>query len=178
MKKYIYLSLVLSLFFQSLSGQYQIGIIPRESPDKGVYQKIGFTEIEIKYGSPGVKGRQIWGGLVPYGEVWRAGANYATSIYFSYPVIIHGTTLDSGSYAFFLIPRENDSWTAIFNKVSKQWGAFSYEQAEDALRLEVQARKSPRKHEHLTYSISQTGFKFGSILLNWEYMEVEVVFEI
>ncbi|MEM8889830.1 MAG: DUF2911 domain-containing protein [Bacteroidota bacterium] len=176
MKK-TYLSILLSLLAHSLSAQYQIGIIPRQSPDKGVYQKIGYTEVEIRYGSPAVKDRQIWGGIVPYGEVWRAGANYATSIHFASPVSINGSRLDSGSYTFFLIPREQDSWTAIFNKVAQQWGAFSYDPSEDALRLEVRARRSPFKTENLTYSITQTGFKFGSIMLHWEFMEVEVPFE-
>ncbi|MDW3647149.1 MAG: DUF2911 domain-containing protein [Bacteroidia bacterium] len=176
MKK-TYLPLLLSLSIQTLFAQYQIGIIPRQSPDKMIYQKIGYTEVEIRYGSPAVKDRQIWGGLVPYGEVWRAGANYATSIRFGSPVIINGTKLDSGSYAFFLIPRENDSWTAILNKVSRQWGAFSYDPAEDALRLEIRGRTSPFKTEFLSYTISQTGFKFGSILLAWEFMEIEVAFE-
>lgn len=175
MKK-VFLLLLLSCLLQTLLGQYQIGIIPRTSPDKGLYQKIGYTEIEIRYGSPSVNDRQIWGDLVAYDEVWRAGANSATTIAFQSAVTIGGMTLDSGTYAFFLIPKENDTWTAIFNSVSKQWGAFRYDEQEDALRVEVRPRTT-MKTENLTYTINQTGFSYGSILLSWDFLEIEVPFE-
>lgn len=176
MKKTLLL-VICCLGIQAIYGQYQIGIIPRVSPDKRVYQKIGYTEIEIVYGSPSINNRQIWGELVPYGQVWRAGANSATTIAFRSPVNIAGTRLDSGTYSFFLIPRENDTWTAIFNKISKQWGAFKYQEKEDALRFELSPRKTKYKTESLTYAINQTGFKYGSISCAWDFIEIEVPFE-
>jgi hypothetical protein len=142
-----------------------------------VYQKIGYTEIEVRYGSPTVKNRTIWGELVSYGKVWRAGANNATTVEFSAAVIIGGQKLEKGKYAFFIIPKENDKWTAIFNKVSKQWGAFKYNEREDALRVEISPQITNYKTENLTYTISQTGFKYGSIALTWDYMKIEVPFE-
>jgi hypothetical protein len=172
-----YSLIILCLFVQTMYGQYQIGIIPRVSPDKMVFQKIGYTEVEIKYGSPSVKDRPIWGELVPYEKVWRAGANSATTVEFRTSVNIGGMTLDSGKYAFFLIPKENDKWTAVFNKKAKQWGAFRYKEKEDALRVEVSPRTTNFKTENLTYTINQTGFKYGSITCSWGFMEIEVPFE-
>lgn len=171
------LSFFFCLLIQTVFGQYQIGVIPRVSPDKMIYQKIGYTEIEIRYGSPSVNDRLIWGALVPFDKVWRAGANSATTIEFRSPVNINGITLDSSKYAFFLIPKENDKWTAVFNKKSKQWGAFKYDEKEDALRLEVNPRTTKFKTEKLTYTINQTGFKHGSIILSWGFIEIEIPFE-
>ena len=175
--KYLYTLLVIVFLAPSVFCQYQIGVIPRVSPDKGVYQKIGFTEVEIKYGSPSVNDRHIWGTLVPYDAVWRAGANNATTVSFSSPVTINGLPLDSGTYAFFLIPRENDEWTAIFSNESKQWGAFSYTEQKDALRTKVMPRTCKFKTEKLTYVITQTGYKYGSIVLSWNHTEIEIPFE-
>ena len=176
MKK-IYFFLSFCFLIQTVYGQYQIGIIPRVSPDKMIFQKIGYTTVEVKYGSPAVNNRQIWGELVPLGKVWRAGANSATTIEISSSINIGAMTLDSGKYSFFLIPKENDKWTVIFNKVSKQWGAFRYNEKEDALRWEVSPRTTKFKTENLTYTINQTGFKYGSILLSWDFLEIEIPFE-
>lgn len=176
MKK-LHFSIFLCFLLQTVYGQYQIGVIPRVSPDKMTYQKIGFTEVEVKYGSPAIKNRPVWGELVPYDKVWRAGANSATTVEFRAPVEIAGMPLDSGRYAFFLIPKENDSWTVIFNKVARQWGAFRYNEQEDALRTAVSPRTTAYKTENLRYTISQTGFKQGSILLAWDFIEIEVPFE-
>ena len=170
--------LVILLFgILQINAQYQIGLVPRSSPDKAVYQKVGYTGIEIKYGSPAVNERQIWGSLVPYNKVWRAGANNATTIEFSTPVAINSTTLDSGRYALFIIPKDNSRWTVIFNKTSEQWGAFRYDSKEDAVRLEVSPRRRAFPCENLTYSIEQLGFQYGSIKLCWEYLELEIPFE-
>ncbi len=165
------------LFCQSISAQYQIGIVPRTSPDKKVYQKVGFTEIEIQYGSPAVKDRQIWGELVPYSKVWRAGANAATTIEFSSAVKIGGQNLDSGKYSFFIIPHEKGDWTIIFNKIHKQWGAFKYDKEQDILRFNIKPKKVKSNTENLSYTLQQKNFKEGSIFLNWEFMELEISFQ-
>ena len=165
------------LFGFNVNAQYQIGLVPRISPDRAVSQKIGYAEVEINYGSPAIKNRQIWGHLVPYDKVWRAGANNATTIEFNNNVIINNQQLDSGKYSFFLIPKENDKWTVVFNKVSKQWGAFKYNKKEDALRFEVSPKQTKFKTESLSYTINQTGFKYGSIILSWDFIEINVPFE-
>lgn len=171
-------SVVILLFFaQFTSAQYQMGLVPRISPDKAVYQKIGFTEIEVSYGSPAVKDREIWGGLVPYDKVWRAGANNATTLEVSEEIIINNMPLDSGKYAFFVIPRQTDKWTAIFNKVHKQWGAFKYDEKENALTIDVIPRTVTERADNLTYTIKQLGYQYGSIVLQWGYIEIEIPFE-
>ena len=160
-----------------LLGQYQIGLIPRSSPDKGVYHKIGFTEIDIRYGSPSVKGRTIWGDVEPYDKVWRAGANNATTISFSTDVIIEGKPLAKGTYAFFLIPRKDLPWIAIFSNNSKQWGAFGYEENEDALRVEVAPKQYSPFQEELTYQIQQHHYHAGAISLLWEAVQITLTVE-
>jgi len=165
------------LFSQIALGQYQIGLVPRVSPDKAVYQKIGNTEVHINYGSPAIKNRAVWGELVPFNEVWRAGANNATTVNFSTNVTINNTPLASGKYALFVIPKENDKWSIIFNKTYEQWGAFRYNAEEDALRIDVLPKRNNHKTEYLSYSINQTGYKYGSIVLKWEYLELDIPFE-
>ena len=165
------------LISSSIYSQYQIGIIPRDSPDKGVYHKVGYTEVEVKYGSPAVKNRNIWGELVPYNTIWRAGANNATTVHFKSDVIIDNNQLDSSTYALFIIPRENDKWTVIFSHKPKQWGAFSHKQEDEVLRVDVLPRIKDDKTEHLTYSIRQVGFRHGIIVLRWDHIEIEIPFE-
>ncbi|MFZ1279551.1 MAG: DUF2911 domain-containing protein, partial [Ignavibacteriaceae bacterium] len=112
----------------------------RLSPKAEIKQQVGLTDVQILYGRPGVKGRTIWGKLVPYDAVWRAGANEATKITFSTDVTIEGKKLKKGSYSFFAIPGKKE-WTLIFNKVADQWGAFEYNESQDALRIKVKTEK-------------------------------------
>ena len=109
--------------------------LPRISPNGELGQTIGTTVIKADYSRPGVKGREIWGKLVPYNEVWRAGANDATMISFSSDVSIDGKKLAAGTYSFFILPTTNE-WTFIFNGEPKQWGAFNYKKEKDVLRSE------------------------------------------
>ena len=137
-----------------------------------VKQTVGFTNITIDYGRPGVKGRTIWGNLVPYNAVWRAGANEATKITFSTDVKINGKKLKAGSYGFFAIPTEKN-WTLIFNKVADQWGAFEYNDAEDALRIVVTPEKENNCwQEWLAYTINKTSDKTAVVRLEWEKLKV------
>lgn len=160
-----------------LVAQYQIGIIPRESPDKRVYQKIGFTEIEIAYGSPSVKDRNVWGELEPYNVVWRAGANNATTIEVSTDIKIQDEILEAGKYAFFVIPKKDAAWTGIFSKKHKQWGSFKYDASDDALRIEMEPQKSPHQ-ESLVYNIDSKGYYSGQVELKWEEISLGFDFEI
>jgi len=97
---------------------------PRPSPNATLTQSVGLTDITIKYSRPGVKGRTIWGGLVPYDAVWRTGANEATTITFSDDVTVGGTKVPKGTYALFTVPGR-DTWDVVLNKQGEQWGAFS-----------------------------------------------------
>ncbi len=175
MKRTIPLLIILCGLSNLLYGQYQMGLIPRTSPETKVSQKIGYTDIEISYGSPSVNNRVLWGDLVPYDKVWRAGANNATTIHFSSPVEIHGNRVDSGTYALFLIPREEEEkWTFILNKQSKQWGSFRYDQSQDELRIEVLPRYTSVEQERLTYQIHHHGYQEGRVSLLWGNMEASL----
>ena len=143
----------------------------RISPKAMVEQTVGFTEVTIEYGRPGVKGRTIWGGLVPYNAVWRAGANEATKITFSTDVKIDDKKLKAGSYSFFAIPGQK-TWTLIFNKVANQWGAFEYNDVEDALRIEVTPMQNSCWQEWLAYTINKSSDKKAVVILEWEKLKV------
>ena len=140
------------------------------SPAATVTQTIGLTDITINYHRPGVKGREIWGKLVPYKEVWRSGANNATTISFSDDVTIGGKVLKAGMYSFFTLPTEND-WTVIFNSVADQWGAYSYDSTKDILRFGVKAEVAPLE-EWLSYSFSDLTVNSVKITLRWEKLAV------
>ncbi len=176
MKKNIclYLCFPIMLFFVFSSYAQENKI--RLSPKASVMQTVGFTDVTIDYSRPGVKGRTIWGKLVPYNKVWRAGANEATTISFSTDVTIEGKNLPAGTYGFFTIPDKN-TWTIIFNKVADQWGAFQYNEAEDALRLTVKP-ESNNFQEWLAYSITKTGNKSAVISLEWEKLKVPFKIEV
>src|SRR5438067_13774930 len=118
-----------------LSAQSLLNL-PRASQHALVTQRVGITDITINYSRPLVNKRQIWGKLVPYGQVWRAGANENTTIEFTDPVTVEGKQLARGIYGLHMIPGESE-WTLIFSKAATAWGSFSYKQQEDALRVSV-----------------------------------------
>ena len=170
-----------SLFFAlatilcvSASAQYKIGILPRTSPDKGIYEQIGYTGVEITYGAPKTNGRAIWGNIVPFDEVWRAGANDATRIEFSEDVEIEGNILPRGLYSLFIIPHETEAWTVIFNADYDQWGAFNYDEYQDVLRVEVQPKTIPLQ-EKLSYTIDGQSYDNGVVSMRWADVQIDVV---
>jgi len=175
MPRLLTLSIILLMSY-CVDAQYRVSILPRLSPDKKVYQKIAYTDVEVTYGSPRVKGRKIWGDLVPYNEVWRTGANEATVISISDDIDIEGQNLPKGNYSFFVIPRENEKWTAIFNKVHEQWGAYSYDPSQDQLRIDVLPRTSSGYKEELNFNFEQINFHYSKLVLTWE--SVELSFEL
>jgi len=144
---------------------------PRPSPNATVSQVAGFTKVSVAYSSPGVKERPIWGALVPYGKVWRSGANEATSIELSTDVTVEGKPLAAGKYALFTIPGP-ERWTVIFNR-TQQWGAFDYKEADDALRVEATPRPAPPR-ERLAYLFEDTTDNGTTLVLAWEKVEVPV----
>ena len=150
---------------------------PAASPPSTLKQKVGFTDIEITYARPGMKGRKIFGGLLPYGEVWRTGANSATKVTFSTPVTIAGTELPAGSYALYSIPGQGE-WTIIFNRVTGEWGAYSYKQENDALRTKVKPVSLSLPVETFTIDINDIRSESATINLEWEKTRVPVKFEV
>jgi pimeloyl-ACP methyl ester carboxylesterase len=140
--------------------------LPRTSARASVMQAVGGAEMEIAYGRPAVKGRKVWGELVPDGRVWRAGANEATRFTFNRGVTIEGRALAAGTYTFFAIPGEA-KWTVIFNRVPRQWGAFDYNPAFDALRFTVEPAETSHE-EYLRYTIQPAGSNAAVVTLAWE----------
>src|SRR5450631_1958520 len=127
--------------------------LPLQSQHAIVTQRLGVTDVTINYHRPLANGRKVWGGLVPYGQVWRAGANENTTITFTDPVTIEGKPLDKGTYGLHMIPNA-DEWTIIFSKNYTSWGAFTYDQAEDALRVNVKPVAADL-HNAVTYNFDQ-----------------------
>jgi tetratricopeptide (TPR) repeat protein len=144
--------------------------LPGPSQRAEVEQRIGLTDVAIKYHRPLVNGREVWGKLVPYEEPWRAGANENTTISFSDPVTIDGKPLASGTYGLHMIP-DKDQWTVVFSKASTSWGSFSYKQDEDALRVTVKPETSDF-HEALTYDFDQPKVDSAVVTLRWEKVAV------
>jgi len=144
--------------------------LPRQSQHAVVMQRVGITDITINYHRPLVAGRKVWGGLVPYGDVWRSGANENTTITFTDPVTIEGKPLDRGTYGLHMIPGA-DNWVLIFSKNSTSWGSFTYDKAEDALRVDVKPRAADM-HEALTYDFDEVKPDSTVVVMQWEKVAV------
>jgi hypothetical protein len=147
--------------------------LPRPSPFAKVSQFIGLTEITVDYSSPAVKGRPIWGALVPYGEMWRTGANQATKITFSKDVTFGDKPVPAGSYALFTIPTKGE-WTVILNKKVDQSGtARDYKADLDLVRFQVHAKPAPHR-ERLAFLFSDFTDDKGSLDLEWDKLRVSI----
>ena len=155
---------------QTATGETLMLDLPRQSQHAQITQRIGITDITINYHRPLANGRQIWGKVVPYGQVWRAGANENTKITFSDPVTIEGQPLDKGTYGLHMIPGENQ-WTVIFSKTSAAWGSFSYKQDEDALRVTVKPQTA-ELHDALAYDFDDLKPDSAVITLRWDKVAV------
>ena len=140
--------------------------LPDASQHARFTQRIGITDITIDYHRPLVRGRKIFGGLQAYGQVWRAGANFNTTIEFSDPVVIEGHPLGKGVYGLHMIPGEA-SWTVIFSKNSTSWGSFTYDQAEDALRVNIKP-VAIENHEALSYDFEEPKTDSVIVTMRWE----------
>ncbi len=144
--------------------------LPDASPRASVTQSLGLTEIAISYHRPAVNKRKIWGGLVPWNDVWRAGANENTTISFSTPVSVAGQPLPSGTYGLHMIPTEGD-WTVAFSRQHNAWGSFSYDAKEDALRVPAKPREAAFA-ERLSYRFDDPTRDSAIVVLHWEKLEV------
>ena len=178
MRKYFVLAaLVVGGLFagaQVASAQSALLNLPRESQRASVSQRIGITDITINYHRPQVKGRKVLGpgSPQPYGQVWRAGANENTTINFSTDVTVEGKPLAKGVYGLHMIPGESD-WTIIFSKNSTSWGSFTYDQAEDALRVTVKSHPAEME-EALVYNFDNVHHNEATIVMRWEKVAVPI----
>ena len=143
---------------------------PRVSQKSVLMQSIGTTDMTITYSRPGVKGRKIWGALVPYGAVWRTGANEATTIQFSDDVTINGQKLPAGTYSLHSIPGEKE-WTLIFNSVSNQWGSYSYDATKDTLRVKATPATASFT-EWMNFEVPMLSTDQATVVLRWENVAV------
>ncbi|MBK9103119.1 MAG: DUF2911 domain-containing protein [Saprospiraceae bacterium] len=165
------LSFVLSiagLLLISFSAKGQVDKSTRPSPPVQISDSLLDARVTISYSAPSVKGRTIWGDLVPYGKVWRTGANEATTFETDKDIILQGQKLPAGKYALFTIPGKEE-WTWIFNTVWDQWGAFKYDATKDVLRITSTPQASPVFNEQLRFEI--TG---DHIQLHWENLSVGI----
>lgn len=165
------LLLLCLLFVVNLNAQQYFNIhnpvtLPDKSQESQIKQRIGYTDIVISYHSPGARGREIWGNLVPYGKVWRAGANENTVFTISHDVVIEGQTLPAGSYGLHLLP-EPGRWTFIFSNNYTSWGSYFYDDEEDALRVTVKAEKAPEYREWMNFDFITRDRGQASVALTW-----------
>jgi hypothetical protein len=165
------------IFASNLPAQTPKVDFPAASPACTLKQRVGLTDVEIVYSRPGVKGRVIFGGIVPYDHVWRTGANAATKITFSTPVKLNGTDIPAGSYALFTIPGE-DEWTIIINKGAAQWGAFQYDEKADVARFKVTPVKLTEQIETFTIEFNHIRDESAVLNLVWDHVVVPVKIEI
>jgi tetratricopeptide (TPR) repeat protein len=150
--------------------------IPQASPVATLKQRVGITDIEIVYSRPSMKGRQIFGGLERWGEVWRVGANNATSVTFSTAVTIGGKQLPPGTYGLFA-EIGPDEWTVIFNKIAKQWGAYQYNPQDDVARVTVKPVALAQAVETFTIDLNDLRDESATLNLIWEKTRVPVKLE-
>ena len=146
--------------------------VPRSSPKAAVSQHIGICKVSLTYSRPSVKSRSIFGKLVPFDKVWRAGANEATIIEFSHVVKIEGHTIPPGKYGLFILPTETD-WTVIFNRVWDQWGAYHYQPDDDVARIQVRPEKVPHE-EQLIYFFNRVTKNEGYLNIAWSDLKASI----
>lgn len=176
MRKTLFAACLAALVATAVSAQQQPLTVPRPSPNASVSQTIGLTEVTLHYSRPGVKGRVIWGGLVPYNEVWRTGANENTTISFSTPVKIEGHELPAGLYGLQTIPTPGE-WTIIFSKDAQLWGAFDYKQEHDALRVQVKPAPAGFQ-ERMSFEVTDLTDTSAKVVLLWEKLQVPFKVEV
>lgn len=146
---------------------------PQASPGALVRDKIGLTTVEIEYSRPSARGRQIYGGLVPFGEIWRTGANSATKISFDTDVTFGGTSVPAGTYALFTVPGEKE-WTIVLNSATEQWGAYGYEEGKDVARVKAKPVAIAEPIETLTIGVGHLRADAGTLSIAWEKTRVPI----
>ena len=163
------------------SGLFTVGVmaqeLPQPSPMGKVEQKVGLTDITIEYSRPGVKGRTIFGDLVPYDKVWRLGANACTKLTSSTDFDMGGTTVKAGTYALFATPAASGEWTVVLNSNTEQWGAYDYDAEKNVATVKVKAQPAAFT-ETLTLGINNIGNSGAAITMAWDKVKIEVPFRV
>ncbi|WP_347157061.1 DUF2911 domain-containing protein [Pontibacter chitinilyticus] len=176
MKRYLAGFFVLiCLYFGQNPASAQVEL-PQASPEAMVRQTIGLTEITVKYHAPGVKGRKVFGSLVPYGKIWRAGANESTLITFEDDVFFNHERVPAGTYSFFVIPDNEKSWNIVLNKDTTLWGLEGYNELDDVAYFTI----TPKQHtftETMQFSFSDISASKGVLNLAWENTQISVPIE-
>lgn len=150
---------------------------PMASPRQVITQQFSVSQITVDYGRPSVRGRKIFGELVPYGKIWRLGANQATSITFYQPVKFGGLPVKKGDYAIFVTP-EAHQWTVVLNYDSNAWGAYSYDPNENAIEFTVPVMQTKELQESLEFSFEAISNDKVNLVIRWEYLKVEIPIEV
>ena len=164
MKYFLSISLILLYTFTPIAAQTNKA--ERKSPPITMTYSMDDVSIALDYSSPSIRGRELWGGLVPLNKVWRTGANEATKITLSQAINIEGEVLEAGTYSLFTIPSE-ETWTIIFNKVANQWGNYDYDEKEDSLRVNVKPTVNEDFQEAMIIEVidSKMEIKWGNIVV-------------
>jgi hypothetical protein len=147
--------------------------VPIASPKQKVEQQFSMTKISVEYGRPGVKGRKVFGELVPFGKVWRAGANSATNVTFEQNVDFGGKEVKAGSYALFVIPMEKE-WKVILNKNANQWGAFSYDEKLNVVEFTVPVQKLADQQEWFEIAVNPVDIHSAEMMIKWDMTKVVI----
>ncbi|MCW3162771.1 DUF2911 domain-containing protein [Chryseobacterium oryctis] len=169
MKKFL-IAVCISASALGLAQDYSV---PAASPRQIVEQQFSMSKIKIDYGRPGVKGRKIFGELVPYGQVWRAGANSSTKITFGQSVNFGGKVVPAGTYGLFIVPTEKE-WKVILNKDFQQWGAYTYDPKQDVVDVTVPVNTLTDKQEWFEITLNPTDENNANLVLKWDYAQAEV----
>lgn len=167
------LALILFTCFNINAQAQEQPRIPEASSTQTIIQDFGLGKITLTYSRPNVRGRKIFGGIQPYGEVWRTGANWATTITFSEETTVEGNKVPAGTYSLFTIPGEKE-WTVILNNTVKQWGAYTYKESEDLVRFKVPSIALKEKRETFTVAFANVTTKNCELYLLWDYTAIAI----
>lgn len=163
------------LFFASV-GFAQAQDLPRPSPQAEVQQRIGLSDITVNYSRPAVKGRKVFGDLVPYGELWRTGANESVLLTVTEGVKINGTAIDAGEYALFTVPGETE-WEVVINTETSGWGTGAYKKENDVMRFKVKAQSTSHM-ENMAFVFTDITGTTGNLVLHWEKVMIAIPIEV
>lgn len=165
-----YMTLILAVCLLSQTAFAQKAVEPRPSPMSIAAMKQGDAYVKIVYSQPHKRDRKVFGGLVPFGEVWRLGANEATEITLTQDLMIDGNKLEAGTYSMYAVP-EQDQWTIIFNSALGEWGHYNYNEDQDVLRVDVPTSETEETYEPFTIMFNEAGTE---LIMAWEDTKVTV----
>ena len=165
--------LLLTTFLAFSVAAYSQFTLPAASPRQKVEQQFSMSKITVDYGRPGVKGRKIFGDLVPFGKVWRVGANSSTKITFEQSVNFGGKTVSAGTYGLFVIPTEKE-WKVILNKDSQQWGAYTFDEKLNVVDVTIPVQKLAEKQEWFVIELNPVDDNSVNLVMKWDFTKVEL----